>query len=547
MITNRLFFQDEEIPTDDSYDTFADQEGMLHWAPIKIPDSMSSMKESKSDRTCSLSDCTEADSLLGSNDHKESLSDRLSALFGFEKNPFGSGGGIRNSRAADMRLAMLSNFSTAYNVVSISLTLDIMHNIYHSSPEVKSLCSSALIAGMIAGQIAGGAVGDILGRHLAMAVVMTLQIVGAIATATATNGYISIYTWIAFWRFILGVGCGGVYPLAATITAEANAERNESSKAVALAFSMQGIGYLVAPVLTSLLTTVFPHQHWLCWRLVLGFGAIPGLWLLVLRIQAQVFIKRSRVSDEIHEKMVQATALEVPASMLDSITHENDLLRKLLGTAGCWFLFDVLFYGNVLFSPVVLSAAFGSDETVRKVAIHTSLIAGLAVPGYFVSVIMMGRQSPRFIQAQGFLCMAILYTIIGFKFHELADQKFMLILLYGSTFFFSNYGPNATTYVLPSVTFSRSCRSTLNGICAACGKVGALLGSTFFVTAAARFGNQAVMLSCAVISLIGLVVTLFCVPETPLLDDDNEPDNVRGKVPMKIVHSEPSLLDYYAS
>jgi PHS family inorganic phosphate transporter-like MFS transporter len=298
-----------------------------------------------------------------------------------------------------------------------------MHNIYHSSPEVKSLCSSALIAGMIAGQVAGGAVGDILGRHLAMTVVMTLQIVGALATATATDGYVSIYTWIAFWRFILGLGCGGVYPLAATITAEANSETKESSKAVALAFSMQGIGYLVAPVLTTLLTTVLSQEHWLCWRL---------------------FIRRPVASHGTQEKMVQASAREVPASMFDAMTHEKDLVRKLLGTAGCWFLFDVLFYGNVLFSPVVLSAAFGGDETVRKMAIHTSYIASLAVPGYFVSVIMMGRLSPRFIQAQGFLCMAILYSIIGFKLHQLADKKIILILLYGSTFFFSNYGPNAT-------------------------------------------------------------------------------------------------------
>ena len=440
--------EDEEQPSHSCYDSFGsfndNEEGSLHWAPIKIPDSMSTRKENRSDRTCSLSDCTEADSLLESNDHNESLADRIFALFGFENNPFGSGGGIRNSRAADMRLAMLSNFSTAYNVVSISMALDIMHSIYHSSPEVKSLCSSALIAGMIAGQVAGGAVGDILGRHLAMTVVMTLQIVGALATATATDGYVSIYTWIAFWRFILGLGCGGVYPLAATITAEANSETKESSKAVALAFSMQGIGYLVAPVLTTLLTTVLSHENWLCWRLVLGFGAIPGLWLLVLRIRTQLFIRRPVASHGTQEKMVQASAREVPASMFDAMTHEKDLVRKLLGTAGCWFLFDVLFYGNVLFSPVVLSAAFGGDETVRKMAIHTSYIASLAVPGYFVSVIMMGRLSPRFIQAQGFLCMAILYSIIGFKLHQLADKKIILILLYGSTFFFSNYGPNAT-------------------------------------------------------------------------------------------------------
>ena len=68
------------------------------------------------------------------------------------------------------------------------------------------------------------------------------------------------------------------------------------------------------------------------------------------------------------------------------------------------------------------------------------------------------------------------------------------------------------------------------------------------MTAAARFGNQAVMFSCAAISLIGLVVTIFWVNEVPIdSDDEEEPDHARCKLPMKIVHSEPSLLDFYAS
>ena len=68
------------------------------------------------------------------------------------------------------------------------------------------------------------------------------------------------------------------------------------------------------------------------------------------------------------------------------------------------------------------------------------------------------------------------------------------------------------------------------------------------MTAAARFGNQAVMFSCATISLIGLIVTLCCVNESSLASDEEYPDRAAAsKVPMKVVHSEPSLLDFYAS
>jgi len=36
-------------------------------------------------------------------------------------------------------------------------------------------------------------------------------------------------------------------------------------------------------------------------------------------------------------------------SIWESITNEPNLCRKFAGTAGTWFLFDVLFYGNTLF------------------------------------------------------------------------------------------------------------------------------------------------------------------------------------------------------
>jgi hypothetical protein len=44
----------------------------------------------------------------------------------------------------------------------------------------------------------------------------------------------------------------------------------------------------------------------------------------------------------------------------ESIRHEDDLVRKLSGTAGTWFLFDVPFYGNTLFQPIVIEAGFGA-------------------------------------------------------------------------------------------------------------------------------------------------------------------------------------------
>lgn len=514
------------------------------------------------------------ETIVDSVNDKHTLMDSVFEMLGFRSNPISlrTKAGARNSSAADLRLSMLSNFSTAYNIISISLSLDILKDLYPVSPEASSLCSSALIAGMIVGQLVGGALGDIIGRHRAMAAVMLLQVISAFASACSVemkipffDQHLSIVHVLAIWRFILGLGCGGVYPLAATLTAESSKSNEDRAKTVVLTFSSQGVGYLVVPAVAWIIATML-HNSDFSWRLILGFGSVPGAALIIIRSRRLYSYHREQNMNESASALAQqgqpvekvesvATTRAIPVSISDAIMMEKHLVKKMLGTGGCWLLFDILFYGNTLFQPVVLSAAFGAAETVQKTARDTAIIAALALPGYFVSVFAVGRQTPRFIQSQGFLFMGILYLCIGLFFDELAGMRFTLLAVYGSTFFFANYGPNVTTYLLPSMTFSKGCRSTLNGVCAACGKVGALIGSMIFARAAQRFGEEVVFLACAVISFVGCIITLLCVSVQVGSNESEEVDLRKvqrpiveerlDKVPMKVFISSPSLIDYY--
>ena len=116
-----------------------------------------------------------------------------------------------------------------------------------------------------------------------------------------------------------------------------------------------------------------------------------------------------------------------------------------------------------------------------------------------------------FIQIQGFLVMFILYIIIGIFWKSLVNNEGLLLLLYSGTFLFANYGPNATTFLLPSVTYSEECRSTLNGLSAAAGKLGAVVGASIFAPAVDIWGVNVVMICCGLVSLIGLTLTKICL------------------------------------
>jgi Cyanate permease len=298
------------------------------------------------------------------------------------------------------------------------------------------------------------------------------------------------------WRFILGIGCGGAYPLSATLTAESTSCPQDRGKLVALTFSMQGIGYLIVPLFCWALIGIFGEVSDLTWRIMLGSGSIFGMILILLRTNSRrrrrregqdqkvwkskggtstttaatmdsvsSFSEENRNGekkqreiastpthrimmighdDKVEKQDTLQQQQETKPSIIEAIRTEQSLTRKLIGTAGCWFLFDVLFYGNTLFQPVVLHSVFGSQETLLDTARDSSIMAMLALPGYFISIACIGRQSPRYIQLQGFLCMALLYSIIGYNFASLSKSRTVLLVLYGSTFFFSDYGPNTT-------------------------------------------------------------------------------------------------------
>lgn len=123
------------------------------------------------------------------------------------------------------------------------------------------------------------------------------------------------------------------------------------------------------------------------------------------------------------------------------------------------------------------------------------------------------RQTPRYVMLQGFAAMTILYATIGFNWSYLRGDPTMLVFLYGMTFFFANYGPNTTTFILPSLVFEIEHRATWNGVSAAAGKLGALTGATMFAPAADELGDDIVMLLCAGIAFFAFLLTYCAVPE----------------------------------
>jgi PHS family inorganic phosphate transporter-like MFS transporter len=79
----------------------------------------------------------------------------------------------------------------------------------------------------------------------------------------------------------------------------------------------------------------------------------------------------------------------------------------------------------------------------------------------------------------GFLFMAVVFLAIGIPYIKHWQNHIDLgyKVLYGLIFFFSNFGPNTTTFIVPAELFPARFRSTCHGISGAAGKVGGIIGS----------------------------------------------------------------------
>eukprot|EP00929_Paragymnodinium_shiwhaense_P084077 TRINITY_DN44936_c0_g1_i1.p1 TRINITY_DN44936_c0_g1~~TRINITY_DN44936_c0_g1_i1.p1 ORF type:complete len:483 (+),score=52.35 TRINITY_DN44936_c0_g1_i1:114-1562(+) len=433
-------------------------------------------------------------------------------------------------RRRNMIISAFANLSTTYNLVNINLAHVCMMNEYCGgsgcAAQVTS-ASTACLAGAISGQLLFGYVGDCLGRGPAMQLTMWLSILGALASAfvaPVTEDRTSVFYVLSVTRFVLGVGVGGVYPLSATMAAE-SAKSEERGKAVSLVFSMQGVGTVLVPLVGALfLSTLGDVAHrqaagativGLQWRLILGVGAIPGLALMPFQLQTQAQARET-------ERTSPQKPSRAPMTMCQAL-RQSRYWPKLIGCAGGWFLFDITFYGNTLFSPTVLKDVFhprcsGKTPTwgptlEGNLCWQLAILALIGLPGYYLASFLMDILGRKIIQLQGFFFMGVVYATLGFYLEELQNTSALLLFVYGLTYFFSNFGPNSTTFILPSETFPEDVRSSLNGVSAAMGKLGATVGAATFKPIQNAYGAGTTFGLCAGVAFFGALLTVIFVED----------------------------------
>src|SRR5205814_2898033 len=86
---------------------------------------------------------------------------------------------------------------------------------------------------------------------------------------------------VIVFRFALGFGVGGDYPVSAVLMSE-YANRKDRGKLVGLVFGTQALGLIVGPLIALTLLGAGASND-VAWRVMLGLGAVPAAAVIYLR------------------------------------------------------------------------------------------------------------------------------------------------------------------------------------------------------------------------------------------------------------------------
>lgn len=448
------------------------------------------------------------------------------------------------------------------------------HPFYQQPHWVHYWAKPVIFAGAVIGMLVMGYLGDLIGRKRAMVMTMAIQVFGALGCALFTFGSAqTIYVVFCVCRLLLGVGVGGMYPLSASHSAEGSSSQDGAASRVGSAFFWQTPGsmgpYAVALVVLLIVgsrqCSYFEHDddcvdlttthnvtcEWddkkgVChfgedapktvpsveYRLLCGIGAIPAFIVMM-----------AATKEQDSAEFTHSTAQRKSKGALAELREHPELWKTLAGTAGCWFLYDVAFYGINIFQQEILEDIFGQGETVFALTWQALVVNSFGLVGIVLALACLKPFGCRWLSIYGFLIIAVLFAAMAITYavcdrdtdHDGIDTMgsgsdgsseatkakapswsasvlFVEFVLLNVAL---NFGPNVSTFVLPAMAFPVHVRSTFHGISAGAGKLGAVLGTYMFppMHQAHGFGIPGVLWVQCVLSLLGVALSYWALPE----------------------------------
>jgi MFS transporter, AAHS family, 4-hydroxybenzoate transporter len=329
-------------------------------------------------------------------------------------------------------------------------------------------------AGVLLGVLTFGPLGDRLGRRRLVIGSTLLFAIFTLLTAWSTS-----LPELMTFRFLVGLGLGGLGPNAVALTSEYAPKRLRSAF-VALQWSALPLGGVAIGLLSSVLITTWG------WQSLFYIGSIVPLALVVVLIfalpESVSFLLTRGLDAEDVRRIVHTIAPEVPASPdARYVVNEEKLpgapMRHLFteGRAALTLLMWVPFFTSFM---ILIFTTSWIPTLLRSGGLSVAQ-AGLAIAlnsfGSFVGSASVGRVMDRY-GAYGVLIPTFILASLATGLLGYSTESFMTVAIAISLSGFFAGASQTGVVALAAVVYPVAIRSTGVGWAMAIGRLGAIVG-----------------------------------------------------------------------
>lgn len=416
-------------------------------------------------------------------------------------------------------IALGSIFADAYDFTSLGIGIDSLQSQFGLTTFQVSAVTTIMAIGALIGAFAGGYIADRTGRFKLFIIDGVLLVVAAIGAALAPN----LGTLLVF-RFLLGIGVGLDMPVAFSFIAELS---NTRSKGKWVNF-WQSVWYIA--VISAALIALPIHLAGVSddlWRWAVGFGAVPALAVLLLRV---VFTEESPMWAAHHRGLEEAAKIleksygirtrveptaeseprtdsSAPKQALSAIFTKEFRARTILasvisGTQA------IQYYAVGFYIPVIAGLMFGAD--VLAIILATILINLFGLVGGSIQPFVTHRMGLWKLATIGYTLVAASLLVLGL----LGDSGWAVlpvlsIMLVGVLLFGHTFGPGAQGKTMAALSYPTEYRGVGTGWAETVSRAGTIIGLFIFPLLLTVFGQSLAMLLLASVPLAGLITLLF--------------------------------------
>ncbi len=429
-------------------------------------------------------------------------------------------------------MSALGVFMDGLDLFIIAVALPLLEHQFHPTKWELGFLGAASPIGAIFGAILLGYLTDKFGRKKLYVGSMGLFVIFSSLSAIAW----SLESLIVF-RFLLGIGIGADYPISSTYLSEFM-PRQLRSRAIVSAFSFQALGALGGATLGLITLIYYPNPN--AWRFMFALTILPAIVIGYYRTKLPESVLWLQTKHKFQEasKVLADILQKSPEKIYSIIQQDNSFERtqhhqhvpystlfskkyisQTLLTSIPWFIMDICLYGVGVFSAVILSRVFQSvaepSALLKQNYIFTAIRATsgamfidiFLVIGFIAAIFAIRRLGALKQQNIGFLGMTIGLIILGIGTYNSHQNEILVFIGFAIFNLMVNFGPNPTTYMLPTERFPPHIRATGHGFAASTGKVGAAIGILFLPVCINSIGIALSMFILAGFALLGLLCT----------------------------------------